>query len=58
MIHSAEGRSLDAGREPVGNEGEIGTDYIRGPRERNWVVGSQILTPSGYKVSVSQVWRT
>ena len=29
MIHSTEGRSPDAGREPVGNEGEIDTDYIR-----------------------------
>ena len=44
VIYSTEGRSPDAGQEPVGNEGEIDTDYIRGPRERNWVVGSQILT--------------
>ena len=32
VIYSMEGRSPDAGREPVGNEGEIDTDYIRGPR--------------------------
>ena len=32
MIYSTEGRSPDAGQEPVGNEGEIDTDYIRGPR--------------------------
>ena len=32
VIYSTEGRGLDAGREPVGNEGEIDTDYIWGPR--------------------------
>ena len=44
MMYSTGEISAEARQKPVGNKGEIGTGYIQGPRERNWVVGSQILT--------------
>ena len=44
MMYSTGEISPEARRKPVGDEGEVGMDYIQGPRECDWVVGSQILT--------------
>ena len=44
MMYSMGEISPEARRKPVGDEGEVGTDYIQGPQEYDWVVGLQILT--------------
>ena len=44
MIYSMEGRNLDAGREPVGNEGGTDTDYI-------WVLGFRSGTRLGGRIA-------